>query len=318
MDAKEENRFSALIKVQTFLNDYAADLTDVTQIADQKLVLDSYIDGIVLNDGIATSDTTGYAIAKANARVSLTSSALRMTRATKTLAIDTDDAVLLKKTDYTKSELDAKRDTELHVVSCQIRDFVTPLMPQLTGYRVTPVHLTVLNTNIATYYSTLPQPGGQTDQKVVAGNNVAQLLSAAYGMLGSKMDAYLDLYLDDFPDMVEAYYLARAIDDNTGGGGGGGGGGNDTQEFNGTVNPMSSANAGPLNYNAPATVTLAATGPVGLSFQLTGAANTSAPPIYVASHSSIEVAMGSMGSAGDSIMINNSNPMPGSYSITIE
>ncbi|MCF8256394.1 MAG: hypothetical protein K9J06_02510 [Flavobacteriales bacterium] len=316
MDAKEENRFSALIEVQDFLNQNAAALTDVAQIGIQKLVLDSYIQGIVVNDGIATADTTGHAIAKGNARVALTSAALRLTRAAKTMALDTEDPILLKQADYTKSELDKKRDTELHVTCQQISDFVTPLVPALAGYRIAPAHLTVLDTNIATYYSTLPQPGGQKDQKVVAGRNVAELLSKSYSMLGTKMDAYLDLYLDDFPDLVEQYYLARAIDDNTGGGGGGGGG--TAQEFSGTVPAMMTATAGPIAFSVDATVKLTSSGTVGLSFQLMSGAVPSGSPISVPPASNFQGKLSDMGPAGDSIVVNNSNPMPGDYTISIQ
>lgn len=318
MDAIEENRFSALIKVQTFLAEKATDLAGVTQIATEKLVLDSYIDGIVLNDGIATADTTGYAIAKTNARVALTTSALRMTRAAKAFAIDTNDSILLKRADYTKSELDKKRDTELHVTCQQISDFVTPLVPSLAGYLVLPAHLTVLNTNIGTYYTTLPQPGGQTDQKVVAGRNVAELMSKAYGMLSTKMDAYLDLYIDDFPDLVELYYLARAIDDNTGGGGGGGGGGTEPQEFSGTVLAMNSTTVGPIVYSASANIKLASNDPVSLTFQLMNGAVPAGPPVSVPPSTVVEIPLSDMGAAGDSIMVSNSSPMPGAYSISIQ
>lgn len=316
MNAREENRYSALIKVQAFLNTNAAALAPVTQIATEKLVLDSYIQGIIVNDGIATADTTGYAIAKANAKTALISAALRMTRAAKALAIDTDNSILLKKADYTKSELDKKRDTELHVTCQQISDFVTPLVPALAGYLITPAHLTVLDTNIGTYYSTLPQPGGQTDQKVVAGNNVAELLSKAYGMLSTKMDAYLDLFLEDFPDLVEEYYLARAIDDNTGGGGGGGGG--DTQDFSGSVNGMSSVSVGPIVYDAAADISLITTTPISLTFQLMNGAVPAGAPVMVPPSSNTEIPLSDMGPAGDSIMVSNIAAMPGGYSISIK
>jgi hypothetical protein len=315
MDAREENRFSALIKVQTFLTDNAAALTDVTQIGDQKLVLDSYIAGIILNDGIATADTTGYAIAKGNAKTALISAAMRLTRAAKALALDTEDPILLKKADYTVSELDKKRDTEVHVTCQQISDFITPIMATLAGYRVTAAHLTVLNTNLATYYSTLPQPGGQTDQKVVAGRNVAELLSKAYGMLSTKMDAYLDLYLEDQPDLVEEYYLARAIDDMAGGGGGGGA--NAAQTFSGTVAAMSSEAAGPVTYIAAATIGMTTTSAVGLSFQLMNGAVPAGAAVNVPPSAKVEVALNSMGPAGDSILVSNGSATPGGYSMVI-
>jgi hypothetical protein len=317
MKATEENRFSALVKVQTFLTEKAASLAAVTQIATEKLVLDSYIDGIILNDGIATADTTGYAIAKGNARVALTSAALRMTRATKALAIDTNDPILLKKADYTKSELDKKRDSDLYITSKQISDMVTPLVPALAGYLILPAHLTVLNTNLATYYTTLPQPGGQTDQKVVAGSNVAELLSKAYGLLSTKMDAYLDLFLEDNPDLVEEYYLARAIDDNTGSGGGGGGGGGSTQEFSGSVVPMGTDTVGPITYNAAASMTLSATGPSDLTFQLMSGAVPSGGEKTVLAFTSKTDLMSAFGPAGDSISITNTSAAPAGYSITI-
>jgi hypothetical protein len=311
MDARQENRYSAVLKVQAFLSDRAAELAAVTQIATEKLVLDSYIQGIIVNDGIATADTTGYAQAKANARVALTSAALRLTRAAKALAVDTSDPILLKKTDYTKSELDKKRDTELHVSCQQISDFVTPLVPSLSGYLITPAHLTVLNTNLATYYSTLPQPGGQTDIKVVAGRNVEELLNKAYSMLKDKMDTYLDLFLEDDPDLVEQYYLARAIDDNTGGG-------NGKQTFSGTVGAMSSATAGPVTYKADATVKLVTTSPQGLYFQLMNGGMSSGSQVYVAGLGSEEMKFSMLGVAGDSFMVSNNNGMPGDFSITID
>jgi hypothetical protein len=288
------------------------------QIAAQKLVLDSQIDGIILNDGIATSDTTGYAIAKENARVALRDAALRLTRAAKTLALDSDDPIMLKQADYTKSELDAKRDAILHVVGKQISEFVTPLIGALAGYRILLAHLVVLDTNIATYFSTLPAPGSQTDQKAVANKNVDELLTKAYALLNTKMDAYLDLYLDDFPDLVEEYYLARAIDDMTGGGGGSGGGGGAAQIFNGTVLPMTSVSVGPIVYNGTATIKLNTLSAVGLSFQLMNGAMASGAPVLVGPATSVTIPLSTMGANGTSITVMNSGMMSGDFNINIQ
>jgi hypothetical protein len=319
MDAVKENKFSALVKTQAFLGDNAAALTDVAQIATQKLVLDSFIQGIVVNDGIATSDTTGFTTAKENARVALVSAALRLTRAAKALALDNDDPIMLQKANYTKTELNTKRDGNLHVAGAQISEFVTPLVPSLAGYRILPAHLLVLDTCIATYFSTIPKPGSEIDQKVVANRNVEELIAKAFNLLNSKMDAYLDLFLDDFPDLVEAYYLARAIDDMTGGGGGSGGsGGGSAQIFNGTVNAMSSVSAGPIIYNGAASIKLSTLSPVSLSFQLMDGAMATGGPVNVGPSTNVTVPLSSMGLSGTSISIMNSGMMPCDYNINIQ
>lgn len=319
MDANQENRYSALLKTQLYLFDNALAFSDVPQIGTQKLVIDGYIQGIAINNGIAINDTTGAAEAKADARLALTTSALRMARAAKSFALDIDDKLLLKSMNITKSELNTLRDTEVLHACNTILATTTPLIVTLAGYRVLPAHLTVLGTNLTTYSAAIPQPGKEIDVKVIARNNVVEFLQRAYQLLGTKMDSYVDLYMDDFPDLVEGYYLARAVDDMTGGGGGNGGGGNDDSlEFTGNVQPMTNGTAGPFDYDGATAVQVENLSPISFKLQLIVGGLPVGGQQTVQANGTLNTTLSTFATSGDSFRIVNDNPSIAiSYKITL-
>jgi hypothetical protein len=151
----------------------------VPQIGAEKLVLDGYIQGITINNGIAMNDTTGASEGKADARLAMTESTMRVSRGLKALAVDLGDKLLLRSADLTKSELNKMRDTEVHHACQLLLTTATPHTVALAGYRVLPAHFTVLTTNITTYFATIAQPGMETDTKVVARHNVQEFLASS-------------------------------------------------------------------------------------------------------------------------------------------
>jgi len=287
----------------------------VPQIGNEKLVLDGYIQGIAINNGIAMNDTTGAAEAKADARLAMTNSTMRLGRGMKALATDLVDKLLLRSSDFTKSDLNAMRDTEVHHFCQTFFDTATPHTVALAGYRITPAHFTVASTNITTYFAAIGQPGKQTDLKVVARANVKEFLASAYTMLETKMDTYMNLYLDDFPDLVEAYYLARAIDDMTGGGSGDR---SDAEEFTGSVPMGGSVLAGPFTYASASPLVLRNTSAsTPLTFQASLGGAVVGMTRIVAGGVEDTTTLGAIAPACDSIRVTNSGAMPGSYFISV-
>ncbi len=317
MDARDENRFSSLLKIQLFLNANLASFIDVPQIGNEKLVLDGYIQGIIINNGIAMNDTTGAREGKADARLAMTESTMRVARGLKALAVDLGDKLLLRGVDLTKSELNKMRDTEVHHACQLLLDTATPHTVALAGYRILPAHFTVLTTNITTYFATIAQPGKETDMKVIANHNVQEFLASSFTMLKTKMDVYMDLYLEDFPDLIEEYYLARAIDDMTGGSGGSGGGSTPVV-FTGTVASSSSVVAGPFTYAIGAPVVVRNTSAsISLTFQASLSGAVVGTPFIIAAGGEETGTLGEVAPNFDSFLVTNSTAVDGSYEITV-
>lgn len=328
MDDNQENRFTAALQVQDFLEDNASDLAGVAQIAEVKTELDGHIEKYVEADGTATTDTTGSAEEKAAQRAILMSTTLRLSRAAKAWATDTNDIKLLRKVDLVKTDLSQLRDTQFYVACKELNKLITPIIASLAPYLVLPTHLTAQGDALEAYFDTISEPADQSDERQLAGQEADRQLSLIYTLFNTKLDTYMDLLLDDEPELVAEYYLARAITDNAGGSGSGTGGGGTpapgtgagTQPivFSGTVLHMSAITTALFVYKANKAVKLENTGSPMLKFQLQKGGMPAGTVISLNAGEVMNGIFSDLAMDGDSFQISNIDPLSdGNYSITL-
>ena len=322
MNDNQENRFNAAVVVQDFLEDNAIALEELPQIAVAKTVLDGYIEKFIEEEGIATTDTTGSADDKEAKRQVLITATLRLTRGAKAFAIDTDNKKLLSKVNLVKTDLSKLRDTQLGIKCDSLKKTITPIIGSLTPYKVLPPHLTAQSDALEAYAESIPEPADQSKERQLAGEEADRQLDLIYELLDKKLDTYMDLLIDDEPELVAEYYLARAITDNAGGGSNGGGtgtgtgGGNQPIVFNGNVTAMMTQATGTFTYSAGISVTLKAT-TTPLSFQLGQDGVPVGNTKNLAMGATQVFALSDFNGSGNMFIVSNSSPIQGGYTITL-
>ncbi len=190
----------------------------------------------------------------------------------------------------------------------------SPLMALIGAYGYNAVDLAAFDTARNAYRAVVTKAKEKIEDKAVAGRAVDLLFDKADSELST-----LDILMKNFNTgttvlLYFEYQLARRIDDATGPGPGPGGG--TTQVWEGAVAMMSFATAGPFTYNAATPVLLENTGDTSLDFQLV-LGGFGGAPINLMAHTQLATNLGAMGANGDTIRINNTAPVPGSYKVTL-
>lgn len=212
MNNQQENKFSMYVKVASYLEDHATALSGVTQITDIKSELDTRILNITTADGIATSDTTGYTVQKANAEGALRARILSVGRAASAYFLSIGNLGLMEEVDHRPSELDALRDTELYVRGKKLFDVADPVKTNLSGFNSGPTDVAALNTTADAYYLILELPKRKTEIKSSQAREVVRQMEATDLLLGN-LDIYMDTFADTQPLLFDEYKSARSIDD---------------------------------------------------------------------------------------------------------
>lgn len=213
MDNRQVNRYTALLKVQSFLNRHIGDFASVAAVADAKDALDALLQSMQEAEMVAISDISGGAEEKAALRRAFADSIVRVCRGAKAYAEDTGNALLLSKVGRPKSIIHRQRDAELVVVGMQVRKAVTPIIADLADHAVTPAMLQDMSDRLDAFFDQISLPYDLALERTAARKEVNRLIASAYALLEDRMDNYMDLFADDLPELVQRYYLARAIDD---------------------------------------------------------------------------------------------------------
>ena len=313
MNDTQENKLSMYNKVGSFLDDHVAELAAIPAIATVELLFDQTRLDIVDNEEEASEDTTGYALDKAQKQETLIAAILRAASAVESHATITGEYPLAKRINFTRSELGAMRDMYLLAPADLTYETASPLMASLGAYGYNAVDIANFDIARNAYRAVVTKPKEKIEDKMVAGRAVDLLFEK-----GDRELSTLDVLMKNFNTgttvlLYFEYQLARKIDDAAGPGGGTGG---STQVWEGAVAMMTFATAGPFTYNAATPVLLENTGDTSLDFQLVlggfGGASLMLMP-----HTELATTLGSMGANGDTIRINNTSPMPGSYKVTL-
>ncbi len=312
MNDIQENRLSMINKTCSYLDDHAAALASVPSIATATTQLKDKRTEIMDAEEEAIEDISGAAEDKAAKRKTLTDSILLAGASVESYAVDINDPNLRRKVDYTKSELDAKRDMELVGIADLVYKTTEANIASLGAYAYPAVALPAFDAARTAFRAVATKPKERIEDKATAGNVVDQLFEAANIIL-DKLDTYLKIFRFAPGGLYFEYLLARRIDDNTGPGGGGGGGGT---VLTGAVNPMGFASV-PVTYSAATPVLLENPGTVTLFYALyfNGLSNGMQKQIDPAGSDTFM--MGDWAANGNEIRVFNNTGTAGSYKITI-
>lgn len=313
MNDIQENRLGMINKTCSYLDENAAALSSVPSVATAAIALKAKRDEIIDANEEAIADTTGTAENKQNKRNTLTDAILLAGASVESYAVDINDPDLRRLVNYTKSELDLKRDFEILGIADLVYKTTEPLVPSLGAYAYTNNELTNFNTARNAYRPLVTKPKEKIEGKARAGKVVDELFDDADVIL-DKADTYLKIFRFAPGGLYFGYLLARRIDDNAGPGGGGGGGTGTV--FTGPVNAMSFATV-PVTYNAATPVLLENPGPVTLFYSLyfNGLSNGMQKQIEPAGSDTF--LMGEWAANGNEIRVFNNSGSAGSYKITL-
>lgn len=310
MNDIQENRLSMINKTCSYLDENAAALSGVASVATAATQLKAKRDEIIDVNEEAIIDTSGTAENKQNKRYTLTDAILLAAASVESYALDTDNPDLRRLVNYTKSELDQKRDLEIVGIADLVYKTTQPLLPSLAAYAYTNTELTAFDTARNAYRPLVTKPKEKIEGKARAGKVVDELFEDAEVIL-DKLDTYLKIFRFTPGGLYFGYLLARKIDDNTGQGGGGTG-----TVLTGPVNPMSTASV-PVTYDAAKPVLLENPGTVTLFYALYFNGLSNGMQKQIDPGGSDTFVMGDWAANGNEIRIINNTGTAGTYKITM-
>lgn len=315
MDNRQTNRYGALIKVQSFFNDHIDNFDSVPSVGEAKEDLDDLMAAILAAEIVASGNITGGAEQKADLRNAFTDSILRVCRGAKAYAKDTDNTMLLSKVGRPKSTITKLRDAELVVVGMQVSKAVTPIIGDLANYAVTPAMLQDVTDRLDAFFDQISLPYDLTLERSTARKEVTRLINAAYSLLEDRMDTYMDLFLYDLPDLVELYYLARAIDDR---GGKRRSSTANSDPLNGRIAANTSITS-PIALSGKTTVTLQNRSRQPLVFQFMAQRSAIGDPHTVEGKSTLSLSVADLNSDANGLHITNANILlAGAYTVSVQ
>jgi hypothetical protein len=312
MNDIQENRLGMINKTCSYLDENATALSSVASVATAATALKAKRDEIIDANEEAIADTTGTAENKQNKRNTLTDGILLAGASVESYAVDINDPDLRRMVNYTKSELDLKRDYEIVGIADLVYKITEPLLPSLAAYAYTNTELTAFDTARDAYRPLVTKPKEKIEGKARAGKVVDELFDDADVIL-DKLDTYLKIFRFAPNALYFGYLLARRIDDNTGPSGGGGGSGT---VLTGPVNAMSFAGV-PVTYDAAKPVLLENPGPVTLFYALYFNGLSNGMQKQIDPGASDTFLMGEWAANGSEIRAFNNTGTPGTYKITI-
>lgn len=209
MDDVKENRLSAAIKVRGFLLTKAVELSTVAQIATEEGVLNGLIVKIIDTDGNANIDNTGFTAAKENARLALTTIALKVSNAATSYYLSIDDIAQMRTVQFTPTALRNMRDSELYRTTKKFYELVSPIEANLSGFNSGPAEVLQLQTRLGQYWNVIDDPGNKQAETKTAND----LQEKNFSDMNACLER-IDIYMSTFSlELVTEYKNNRNIDD---------------------------------------------------------------------------------------------------------
>lgn len=212
-----EDKLSMALATEQVMNDNTALWNGIPAMVTAMTTLGTKIASIHGVRNVQEQDIRGVALDKEAKKREAIEKALIVIGGLKALAIATNDNTLLKKIDYSTSELERARDTILADMLKIVRDEANNNIGSLPPYNVTSTEVNALSTAIASYEVMIP--------KTRVALNVRKNATEALELLMQELDAPLkimDGLMDTLqltqPAFSETYNNARIIVDSSSGG----------------------------------------------------------------------------------------------------
>lgn len=214
-----EDKLNMALATQQAMNDNASLWSSITAIGTAMTTLGTKIASIKGVRSIQEADTKGVAIDKGSKKEDAINLALPIIGSLVGFAKATNNSTLLKKIDYSRTQLERARDTILADQLKIVRDEANNNLPALAPYNVTAAKVNALSAAIAAYEVMIPKP------RVAL--NVRKNATEALDKLFNELDLPLEI-LDGLvgslqttqPAFFETFKNSRIIVDSSSGGGG--------------------------------------------------------------------------------------------------
>lgn len=221
MNDVETERMGMFVKVKTFLNRKAAQLT-ATPIIGSTLqpALVAKIAAVFNEDEDASSTISGNTELKRQLRTSVENRAFEVGAAVVAYyTITVPNPVLRAKCDYQRSDFSSSnmRDSDLFVKASKIHEIADPVKNLLAPFGVSNTDVDDFATALADYLTELQSPRDAIGERAASGKQVERLINQTDDLIKNQLDVVMKVYANRDPELYDYYQNARKIDQ-TGGG----------------------------------------------------------------------------------------------------
>ena len=219
MKKQLEDKLSMALAAQQAMNDNNALWSGIPAMVSAMTTLGTKIASIKGIRGVQEADTRGVAVDKGSKKTDAINAGLPIIGGLKAYATATANNTLLKKINYSQSELERARDTILADQLKIVRDEANNILALLTPYNITTAKLTTLTSAIAAYELMIPKPRVALNVR----KNATDALDILFSDLDAPleiMDGLVDTMQQSQPAFFQTYSNARLIVGSSSGGSG--------------------------------------------------------------------------------------------------
>lgn len=203
------------LKTTRFLFNHSAELTGTPDAALIKARLDNYLTTIWAKDALASTDVSGTTDTKSDAATALINKCILVSRGGAGYATKNNNKALLRKINFTKSDLNNVSGKTLIANAGIIFSNCDPIKALLANWNVTSADVTAVNTLLQAYIALEAAPQDVIEERSEAHNDLAVAIDTANTMLNDELDIYMGTYEITNPPLHNNYEKHRALDSQT-------------------------------------------------------------------------------------------------------
>lgn len=312
MNNRNEDKLSMYQKVKLFLKDHITSIVSIIpNTATVKTDFDQKLDDLMLTVANAGMQTTGYTQIKENARQQLETSLLRIIRGLKVVAIDNNYPDLKAKSEYTRTEVERLRDSEIYTTTLRISDLAQTYQSQLANYAITNTHIQDLQSYNQAFFEVIQLPKDKIGERASYNRLIELQMAEIDALLKTKLDTYMDIIEFDLPQLYLQYKSSRAIDLS--------GGGSANKNYSGTVASNSTEIIIKQEYDADRSYRFMNKGNVELEFGISiDGVSFTGVTVKLQAGDEINRDASDLNGEGEYLLVNNASSGEGSYKVEVD
>lgn len=228
MKNKDEDKLSMYEKTNLFVKDHIDEISIVVKRATiEKANFDEVLNELMYIIANAGGQTTGYTQIKENARFLLERSMLKIMRALKSFAIDENLFDLKAKSEYSRTDVERLRDSDLYTTSLRIYGLANSNEIGIANYSITRDNIDKLKNYAQSFFEVIQLPKDKIGERSSYNKLIELKMAEIDAILYNKFDNYLSLIEFDNVQLYAQYRSARSIDNSRGTG--------SSKQYSGTV-----------------------------------------------------------------------------------
>ena len=217
MKGKDEDKLSMYEKTNLFVKDHIDEISTVVKRAViEKANFEEALNELMYIIANAGGQTTGYTQIKENARFLLERSMLKIMRALKAFAIDENLFDLKAKSDYSRTDVERLRDSDLFTTALRIYGLANDNEAGIANYSITRDNINKLDTYAKSFFEVIQLPKDKIGERSSYNKLIELKMAEIDTILYDKFDNYLSLLEFDNVQLYAQYRSARSIDNSRG------------------------------------------------------------------------------------------------------